>query len=196
MLAEGDPIAAELLKKYNNIPMPNMGVTAAQAAALIAYLESLSPTKPSAPTAPPALPAGDPIIGRGLFAGAIAFQNGGPPCMACHSIAGNGALGGGGLGPDLTGAYNKYGEEGITSVLATMPFPTMSSIYSKRSLTPKEQADLKAFLRQAAAERPTQTVGQLALLTLAGVFVLLVLTQSLWRRRLSAVRRPLVKGGR
>ncbi|MFN3338009.1 MAG: hypothetical protein ACK42I_10985, partial [Thermomicrobium sp.] len=48
------------------------------------------------------LPPGDPIRGKELFTGVLRFENGGPPCQACHSIGGIGALGGGQLGPDLT----------------------------------------------------------------------------------------------
>ncbi len=41
MLAEGDPTATQLLQEFNNIPMPNLGLTDQQVEALIAYLESL-----------------------------------------------------------------------------------------------------------------------------------------------------------
>lgn len=192
MLAQGDPIATELLKKYKDVPMPNQGLTEGQVAAVIAYLESGAEASAAQPGQAFALPPGDPILGKNLFTGVIRFQNAGPPCMACHSIAGIGALGGGTLGPDLTEAYSRYGAAGLVSVLANMPFPTMNPIFSKRLLTPEEQAHLRAFLQQAVAERPTQAVGQLALLAVAGLVVLLVLAHLIWRHRLTAVRRPLV----
>ena len=42
---------------------------------------------------------GNAETGKDLFTGVVRFQNGGPPCMACHSTGGIGALGGGSLGP-------------------------------------------------------------------------------------------------
>ena len=41
---------------------------------------------------------GNAETGKDLFTGAERFANGGPPCMACHSTGGIGALGGGRLG--------------------------------------------------------------------------------------------------
>ncbi len=42
MLTEGDPIATALFAKYRNVPMPNLGLTRGQIAALLAYLEAQS----------------------------------------------------------------------------------------------------------------------------------------------------------
>ena len=197
VLAEGDPIATQLLQEFNNVPMPNQGLTEDEVAALIAYLESQAEaeaTLPSTQEAPvPALPKGDPALGKNMFMGVVSFQNGAPPCMACHSIAGIGALGGGALGPDLTPAYSRFGEAGIVSVLSDIPFPTMKPIFDNRNLTSEEQEHLKAFLQQAAAEQPTQAIAILVLLAVAGAAILLALTHLLWRRRLTAVRQPLVR---
>jgi hypothetical protein len=136
-------------------------------------------------------------IGKSLFEGSNRFDNGGPPCLACHSIAGIGALGGGALGPDLTGAYGKFGEAGMASVLATTPFETMSPIFDDQPLTGEEQAHLSLFLSQAAvSKRTAASVGQLALLGVAGAAFLLLVMQFLWRRRLREVRRPMVARSR
>ncbi|MDP2662201.1 MAG: cytochrome C, partial [Dehalococcoidia bacterium] len=121
------------------------------------------------------------------------LHNGGPPCMACHSIAGIGALGGGALGPDLTQTFDKYGNAGMASVLATLPFPTMKSIFEDKPLTPEEQANLMAFLQSSrVSQRSTEAIGQLALLAVGGLIVLLALTQLVWRSRLVSIRRSLV----
>lgn len=45
MLNEKDPIAMELLKKYNQVPMPNLGVTEAEARDLIDYIAAQSETQ-------------------------------------------------------------------------------------------------------------------------------------------------------
>lgn len=190
LLAEGDPIATQLLAQYNNVPMPNLGLSASEVDAVLAYLAS-----PGAITsAGPALPAGDPVRGKGYFTGALRLQAGGPPCMACHSVAGIGALGGGQLGPDLTGAFAKYGgQAGLAAFLAGVPTATMNAVWAQRPLTPQEQADLVAFLQQAAVgERPGDAIGQLTMLAVGGMIIVIGLAQVIWRRRLRAVRRPLL----
>lgn len=139
-------------------------------------------------------PPGDAAMGKALFMGIVRFQNGGPSCMACHSIAGVGALGGGALGPDLTSAYAKLGEQGINIILSTTPLATMKPVFENRPLTPEEQAHLRVFLQQAPlAERPIESLLTLAALGAAGAAALLLLTHLSWRRRLAGVRRPLVE---
>ncbi|MDE3091470.1 MAG: c-type cytochrome [Chloroflexota bacterium] len=203
MLAAKDPIAMQLFAEYNNIAMPNMGLTEAQVAALIAYLETQSAGgAPAAQTTPPqpqpqpasAALVADPAAGKTLFTGAQRLQNGGPPCMGCHSVGGIGALGGGVLGPDLTGAYAKYnGDAGLTAFLNSVPTVTMNAVWARQPLTPQEQANLVAFLKQVSVtERPIDAVGQLAVLAVVGTIVLLLIAQLYWRKRLVAVRRPMV----
>ncbi len=197
VIAEGDPTATTLLEQFS-IPMPNLGLTKTQAEAIIAYLEAQTggapappPEQPSAPTTP----AGDPETGRDLFTGAARLENGGAACIACHDAAGIGALGGGALGPDLTQTYAKFGADGTASLLVNLSFPTMLPVFSNHPLTPEEQAHLTAFFQQTAETgQPAQPVGQLALLAAAGAALLFVAAHLLWRRRLGAVRRPLVKG--
>ena len=210
VIASGDPIATELVKKYGGVQMPNLGLTDDQVASLLAFLgvpsAGVSPPPATAPAqttpAPEPAPApagrGDAAAGKNLFTGADRLENDGPPCMSCHAIAGIGALGGGALGPDLTGAYAKYGgDEGIASVLASLPFPTMQPIFSGAPLTAQEQADLGAFLAQASrSERPAGSVGKLIGLGFGGAALLSGLALLVWRRRLVAVRRPLVDRSR
>lgn len=203
MLAAKDPTAMQLFAEYNSIAMPNLGLTDAQVASLIAYLETQSGAPPAQTTQPqsqpqpqpaPAALVGDPAAGKALFTGAQRLQNGGPPCMGCHSVGGIGALGGGALGPDLTGVYTKYnGDAGLTAFLNSVPTVTMNAVWTRQPLTPQERANLVAFLKQAAVtERPVDAVGQLAALAVVGTIVLLVIAQLYWRKRLVAVRRPMV----
>jgi hypothetical protein len=180
--------------------MPNLSLSPGEVDAVIAYLQAAGDTGAGAvgatASAQAPLPAGDPVTGKALFTGAVRLQNGGPPCMACHSIAGIGALGGGALGPDLTPAHTKYGDAGLAAVLGNIPFPTMRPIFAGRPLTPGEQADLRAFLGQPVAARASRAVVQLTLLGAIGAIVLLVPVQLAWRRRLTAVRRPLLARAR
>ena len=53
--------------------------------------------------------------GRALFLGTVRFQNGGPACSACHSVAGLAFAAGGTMGPDLTRVYSKMGPEGLAA---------------------------------------------------------------------------------
>jgi len=192
VLAAGDPTAQALLHQFHEVPMPNLGLEPAQVAALLAFLGSGSAVAPAAQ--PAALPEGDPSLGKALFVGERRFENGGPPCMGCHSIAGIGALGGGALGPDLTPAYHKYGgDPGLASFLEGVPTPTMSAVWTRQPLSAGERADLRAFLKQASVSgRPIEALGRLAALAGCGALLLLVLAQLRWGRRLVAVRRPLV----
>jgi|TARA_B100000959_G_C14990163_1_gene627517 hypothetical protein len=203
MLAEGDPIAVDMLAEFNNVPMPNLDLSDAEVASLVAYLGTRSGATPSVvpvqaaeqPTAGPF--KADAGTGKALFEGSNRFDNGGPPCLACHSIAGIGALGGGALGPDLTGSFGKFGEEGMASILANPPFQTMSPIFDDQPLTDEEQAHLSLFLSRAAvSKRTAASVGQLALLGVVGATFLLLVMQFLWRRRLREVRRPMVARSR
>ncbi len=201
MLEEGDPIAVDMLAEFNDIPMPNLSLTDLEVASLVAYLDAQSGAAPGVDP-DPVQPVAGPIqpnaaTGKSLFEGSNRFDNGGPACLACHSIAGIGALGGGALGPDLTGAYGKFGEAGMASILATTPFETMSPIFDDHPLTDEEQVHLSLFLSQAAvSKRTAASVGQLALLGMAGAAFLLLGMQFLWRRRLREVRRPMVARSR
>lgn len=160
-------------------------------AVLLAILFVLSGRSLSAgsPQAPPA-PADQ---GRNLFVGRTEFRNRGPACGACHSISTIGFPNGGLVGPDLSGAYDMLGPEGVDLTLRTLFFPTMQPIYEKRPLSPDERLALAAFLQQApgssGAPRETPVIGGLGL---CGFLVLMAIAWLTSRRRLRAVRAELV----
>ncbi len=211
MLAAQDPTAVQLFKDNNSFPMPNLGLNSSQVASLILYLQEQDGTASAGPQAQgtsaapasqpavaPTLAPGDPVIGRALFAGAQRLQNGGPPCMGCHSIAGLGELGGGMLGPDLTGAFTKYnGAAGLAAFLNTTPTVTMNAVWTRQPLAPQEQANLVAFLQQSSTlGLPLDLAPHIVALGVAGTVFLLLLTQFYWRKRLVGVRRALVQRAR
>ena len=227
MIAKKDPIATELLREWRNVPMPNMGISATDATAILAYLDTAA-AQPSAPAAAgqaasaPAAAAGQaaapaaagraaaptaagqaasapvqahPEIGKNLFTGVTRFQNGGPPCMACHSVSGIGALGGGQLGPDLTGAGERYGgAAGLNAFIAGSPTPIMRNVWAERPLTNEERGSVVAFLSQAAViQREASAIWQLAGLAALGLGVLLLIAGFNWRKRSwNGVWRPMV----
>lgn len=154
-----------------------------------------SPEDPAEEPPEEVVVVGDPEKGKDLFSGADSFENGGPACQSCHSAAGLGGLGGGELGPDLTPAFDKFGEAGLAANLETLAFPTMLPVFEGKLLTPEEQADVLAFLGDAGSlERSSSETFQLTLLAIAGGIVLLLLAQLIWRRRLKNVRRSMVDG--
>lgn len=204
VLASDDPIAQELLAKYG-APMPNLGITDAQADDLLVYLgfaaaqpQPQPEPEPEPQPEPAPTPSGDATRGEDLFTGAGGFENGGPSCLSCHAVAGVGALGGGQLGPDLTDSFAKYGgATGLNAVLENVAFPTMIPIFSRKPLTASERTDLVAFLEQAPdQERSSNAVLGLLGLSLAVVALLAGAALLIWRRRLGGVRKPLVNPSR
>ncbi len=194
VFASGDPAGAALLARYK-VRMPDLRLTAPQVSALIGFLGTTGAGRGpegAAPPAGPPLPAGNARTGRALFAGEAPLGNGGAPCISCHTVSGVGYYGGGSLGPDLTGAYAKFGDAGLAAVLASLPFPTMKPIFDTRPLTPGERSDLEAFFRESATLAPARAAGRVHGTAGAGLVVLFLLAGAAWRRRLVAVRRPLV----
>ncbi len=198
LLDSGDPESKKLLEEFRGLRMPDLKISAEEADAILAYLSAASALPSAAAQAPPSAvgersPAGgDPEVGRSLFSGTVRFRNGGAACVACHATSGLSG-GGGTLGPDLTQTYADYGEEGITPVLAQFPFPTMKPIYDARPLTAGEQAHLKAFLRVSSQREPAGEKGGFLLLGLGGFLLVAGLAHVVWRKRLTEIRRPLLR---
>jgi cytochrome c2 len=200
MLAKKDPYAVKLLHQYHDVEMPNLGLSKSDINSILAYLDTTASGAAAEPSATEAAstPAvkGNPEIGKELFTGVVRYQNGGPPCTACHSTGGIGALGGGQLGPDLTTVVSRLGgTAGVDAFVAGTPTPTMKAVWSKQPLTTEERANVVAFLAGQAglSQRPAADVWQLAALTVLGVVILLAIAGFRWRNRLKyGVRRPMM----
>ena len=197
MIASGDPIATELVAEYG-MPMPNLGVTPTQAEAILEYLAEGAQAPAASAQADTSRgssgpSARDSTIGRWLFVGRRGLANGGAPCISCHSVAGVGALGGGTLARDLTGAATRYGP-GLPQVVQTPPFPLMQAVYGPRPLTAEETSHLVAFLQNIAQDEASAGSAKLPFPAagLGGMVVLLVLAGVIWRGRLRGVRKPLI----
>lgn len=187
VLASGDATANALLQKYG-VPMPNLGITDAQAQSLLAYLEA--PDVVTAVPAAPALPAGQAAAGHALFTGQTGLTNGGTPCIACHSTLGVGAAGGGVLGPDLTNVNTRLGAVGLTSAMQTLPFPTMQGIFTTRPLTPQEQADLLAYLQQTDQQVVVSSALNINLfwgIGIGGALILFAIMLLFWPRQRQSI---------
>ncbi|MGE5249585.1 MAG: c-type cytochrome [Bacteroidota bacterium] len=234
VLASGDPTATKLLAENNNLPMPNLGLSDADVASLVAYLQKMDGGAPTAATSAPgktqaapaatqpaggatqAAPAqpggglagtslvlamnGNPAIGEKIFRGQVRLQNGGTQCIACHTVEGVGAFGGGALGPNLTHVYTRYGgAAGLAAVLGTLPFPTMQGVFAARLPTVSEQADLLAFFAQA--DQRVEVLNQQRTWILLGIGTALTALLLLgmvftWPRQRMGIAQRLRKDGR
>ncbi len=198
MIADGDPIATELLAEFL-VPMPNLAITSDQAGALFAYLETVAgeaAPETTAAAAPVTLPIGDASAGRDLFIGATSLENGGGACISCHSVGGLDGSGGGTLAVDLSKVVTRYGAA-LPGVLGTLPFPVMQDVFADRPLTEAEKSDLVAFFTRTNRQAAT-SVSFLAfpLTGLGGALLVLLLFGNLGRQRLKGVRRTLIGGHR
>jgi mono/diheme cytochrome c family protein len=204
VIAQGDPIAKQLVQEYG-MSMPNLGVSAVEAEAVLTYIETQSGGTLPIPSSPPApVPSsvqaatGDAATGRSLFSGEVALENSGPACLSCHNVSGLGTLGGGTLAKDLTSAHARLGQAGLMSLLKTTPFPAMAAVYSARPLTDAEIGHLVAYLGTTGSgpePRPGSSQGVCIIIGIAGTLFVAGLFQLLWRGRLCGVRCNLVKGG-
>ncbi|WP_020678057.1 c-type cytochrome [Geopsychrobacter electrodiphilus] len=190
MVANGDPIAVQLLAKFNNLLMPTLRLKSDQVEALLIYFAH--PEEAAHHAQEPATEAiGNAARGGQLYSGSLAMTNGGSPCIACHALSGFGSAGAASYGPDLSNLYADYGEEGVLSVLETLPFPSMEPIYASRPLTAEERLDLTAFFAQTAAQQ-APPAKSLAGLILLGVVIVFAIVALLGLRRLKGVRQPLI----
>lgn len=140
------------------------------------------------------LPAGNVEAGRALFAGRRRFQNGGPPCATCHSVATLPFPSGGTMAPNLTHEYSKLGPEGMHYALRTLYFPAMNALFLKRQLTDQEERDLSAFFENAdTAKRVNSHTGIFGGAAVVGLLVLVGVTWVSGRGRVHSVRRKLLR---
>ncbi|MDY0212129.1 MAG: c-type cytochrome [Desulfuromonadaceae bacterium] len=204
MIAAKDPVALELVKRFNNFIMPRLGITEQEIEALLAYLAApqeaqhhaaaVSTSSPMTGTGP----VGDPRSGEALFVGTASFAKGGAPCLACHGIAGAGLgkAAAANFGPDLTPLWENFGEQGVLSVLKSLPFPSMIPIYATRPLTSQEQLDLAAFFAEVSGRQTPEISRRMTRDVLIAGGSFLGLIGLLGWRRLSGVRQPLLQKSR
>ncbi len=198
LFSQKDPTALQLLKEYT-IKMPNTGLSPDDVNAVISYLEAKAGAAAETESEAPAVteaktPSSAADAGRGgkYFTGELPFQNGGPACMACHSVPGIGFPGGGSLGPDLTTVYQTLGA-GVSSVLVNVPFPTMKPIFDRHPLTAAEAGDVAAFLQTVSAARPQNFSGRIIIVSVLCFAVVMLIMLLAWRNRIRSVRKELVE---
>ena len=203
--AEHDPIARQLLQKYDDVMPDTEDATPELIASLLDYIDrtSGSPTQSAvaqpAPAPRPVTPA-DVATGRDLYLGTRALAGRGPSCVSCHRLDSVRGLGGGTLGPDLTAVDRRLGGiQRVSAWLGKPPLPVMRSLFRDRPLAGEETFAIAAML---AGERGPQSAAAPARTRAfvasgaAGAFLALVAMAVVWSGRLRAVRRPMVNAAR
>ena len=202
MIDSGDAYALQMQQEAHGVVMPTLpGMTSAMASDLLDYIEAGSrggAAQAATPVASdkPFTPQ-DVALGREIFLGLRPLADGGPACASCHTLGTLGGLGGGQLGPDLTRVYERLGgRKGVGAWLSAPATPTMQAIFRTKVLQPDEIAPLLAAFEDAStqAAAPAGPSTGFLVLGFSGMALGLVGLQFGWRRRLRAVRRPLVRG--
>jgi mono/diheme cytochrome c family protein len=152
VIKDGDPIATGLFDQFRRQRMPDwLDLSESQIESILDWISADGPDQkePDERDAELATSA-DIERARGLFNGSVGFANGGVACGTCHSIRDNDQTIGGSLGPNLTAAYLRYRDRGLTLFLRKPCFQREPETSAAHFLTPDEAFALKAYLRQAA----------------------------------------------
>jgi mono/diheme cytochrome c family protein len=205
MSRNGDPAAAALFKKFAPEVMPDQATTPDQIDAILMLIDDLSKKNETfvpagAKLARPIVPS-DIDAGLALFTGRTALKGEGAACISCHNVSGVARLGGGTLGPDLTGVNTKYKDPELIGILQNPNFPTMKSVFGTRPLADEEIVQLFAYFQNAKVTQPAAQLNpgfvRLDPWFVAVGFVLALLSvwsfSLIWRNRLHGVREPIVR---
>jgi mono/diheme cytochrome c family protein len=201
-ISAGDPYALKMVEEARGVVMPTPpGITAERAGMLLDLIDAESALETSqfrglqisnAPFTP-----ADVARGAAVFRGTQPLKNGGPACVACHTAAGVGGLGGGRLGPDLMRVYERLqGRAGLSAWLAAPGTVTMRAVFEKHPLDPAEIAGLVAYFEkqsQQGTQRVAASQLNFLLYGLGGTVLGLVLLDTIWKGRLRGVRRTLTQ---
>ncbi|MEW6208775.1 MAG: c-type cytochrome [Acidobacteriota bacterium] len=204
----GDPYAGQLFKKFSPEVMPDQALTPDQIDQILALIDDLSKKNeafvPAGAKLARAITPTDIDAGRDIFTGRRRLSTGGASCNSCHSVLGIGRLGGGTLGPDLTGVNTKYKDPELIAILQNPAFPVMKTVFQTRPLNDEEIVQLFAYLQNAKLAYPAAqaTPGAITIepwfiaVGFVSVVVALIVMSLIWRKRLRGVREELVKKSR
>lgn len=205
MMDKGDPYALKLQQEARGVVMPTIsGMSKERAQALLAMLDAESKLPKSQfagmQISDRPFTSYDISQGRAVFQGERRLVNGGPACISCHTVKGNGALGGGRFGPDLTRVYERLqGRKNMAAWLFAPATPTMSSVFKQHSLKPEEILPLVAFFEDSArrgGQDDSAARLNFFLFGMGGAAVALVAMDAAWKRRFRSVRKAMVENSR
>ena len=205
MIDKGDPYVLKLQQEARGVVMPNInGMSKDRAQSLLGMLDAESKLPKSQfagmQISDRPFTAYDISQGRAVFLGERRLANAGPACISCHTVKGNGALGGGRLGPDLTRVYERLqGRKNMAAWLFAPATPTMSSVFKQHGLKPEEILPLVAFFEDSArrgGQDDSAARLNFFLLGIGGAALGLVVMDAAWKGRFRSVRRTLVENAR
>lgn len=162
VVRSGDPAAVELFGRFRRV-MPDHPFSDREIEALLALIEAGGPARRAEVRHAAEATVAEVARGRALFLGTARLARGGAACVSCHVAGAAQVLGGGRLAADLTAAYRRYRDRGLSRYLAAPQGRLMTALYRGRPLTAGEAFALKAFLRSvsppaaAAAVRPADS---------------------------------------
>ncbi len=199
VIKSGDPVAVGLFNKYKKKKMPEQDLSNDEVKAILTFIAEGGPSEKPLDAKPATEATADDVaLGMELFLGMKPFAQGGTSCISCHSVGDHGPLGGGTLGPNLSQAYSKYEDKGLSKALAKAGFPIMREIYSDKPLTEEEAFAVKAFLYQADQKGYVGGDFQkkFLFLGLGGGAVMMGFIDFVWRQRRKKTVKPARFGGR
>jgi len=203
VINSGDAYARQLVDDSRGVIMPKVGgLTPFIIQSLLDFIKDESAKEKSkfsgSSLADRALTPSDIIKGRALFLGESSLKNNGPSCIGCHSISGEGALGGGLLGPNLTDVYGRLGGKvALAAWLSSPASETMGPIYGKHPIDEKEVLPLVAFFKDKGHAKVNEAGMHdfiFLIIGFIGLAIALILFDLLWGNRLRSVRRKMIKG--
>jgi mono/diheme cytochrome c family protein len=207
VIDSGDSYAAELLRNFNNVRMPNIsGMSTKRAELLLDLIDAESQLEKSrfagVKISDRPFTQADVDLGKAYFEGTRRLHAGGASCLSCHNIGGTPGFGGGKLGPDLTKVYERYGDRTKLGAWLSAPATaTMLPTFREHPLdVDTEILPLVAYFEHTAKhEQETSTGGPMSLfllIALLGTAAFLALAGRIWNGRFRAVRAPLVQRAR
>ncbi len=210
MINSGDAYAAKLLQEARGVVMPKIvGLDAEKAGFLLELIDAESKLEESqfkgAAVSNEPFTAKDVERGLAIFTGREQLKGGSAMCMSCHRMPGVGALGGGGLGPDLTrvyeeGKYTTGGRATLSAWLMAPATPTMQALLKDKPLEADEVHAIVALMHNRASKSQPEPVGgsmvSFAIFGLLGTAFTLFLFDFLWKTRLRSVRHAMVEDSR
>ncbi len=202
VLASGDAYALKLKNEARGVVMANIpGMTLDRAKALLDLIEAESLLEKSQfagmEISERPFTEEDVRLGRNIFLGLERLEGGGPACVSCHSVKGIGVLAGGGLGPELSTIFGRFGgRKGLSIWLSAPPTTTMQAVFESHPLdADQEIVPLLAYFADIGEDPPESSQAStliFILLGLAGTGAVLMIFDALWKGRFRGVRKELV----
>ena len=201
---KGDPVAADLFRRFPGTVMPDQSLTNQQMDSILMLIEELTgknqPFIPVGAKLSRAIVPGDVAGGWQLFSGRTRLVNGGAACISCHSIKDVGVFGGGTLGPDLTAVNVKYRDPELISILQNPNFPTMTTVFATHQVTNEEIVKLFALFQNSKVRHPAplaqagiiQLDPRFFVIGVASMLLVMALLNLAWRHRRRGVREELL----